>query len=192
MNMRRTFVRSGADSAIAYDPAEKIFQAADDSVVQVGKDYILYSLEGKDAAREEDRTFFKDLDCIKVIRSRRSGSITAIRYKTKGEFGALEINGFEIPELEEIARLLETRAGSFPVKFLVKSGDPSRWGVLIIIGLGALVATACSGGFLYYSWMSRDQLSGIGETRPLLAVLCILSLAATLVAWMGFWRNLRK
>jgi len=62
--------------------------------------------------------FFKDLDRITVIRSKKSGSVTGIDYEVKGKPGPFEIRGYEPMDMEEIARLLESRAKGVPIEFL--------------------------------------------------------------------------
>ena len=106
-----------------FDPAEKIYEAPDDSVVQVCKDYVLYGAEGKAGAQEEDKSFFNDLERIKVIRSKKSGRITSIDLKARGTFQTFEIGGFTHKKMEEIAGLLETRIKGLPVRFVEKRSD---------------------------------------------------------------------
>jgi hypothetical protein len=110
-------------SSTPFDPAEKIYEAPDDSVVQVTKDYVLYGLEGKAGAKEEDKIFFKDLARIKVIRSKKSGKITSIDLKTKDTFKTFAIGGFTHKKMEEIASLLETRIKGLPIQFVEKRSD---------------------------------------------------------------------
>jgi hypothetical protein len=109
---------NGVDPAMPFEPIERIFEAGDDCVLRVGKDYILYGLEGQAGGCEEDKVFFKDLDRITVIRSKESGSITGIDYEVKGKPGPFEIRGYEPIDMEEIARLLESRATSVLIEFL--------------------------------------------------------------------------
>src|ERR1035438_1187978 len=110
--------QNGADLATPLDPDEEIFEADDDSVLRVAKDYILYGLEGTTGACEEDKVLFKDLDRITVTRGKNSGRITAIHCRVKGKSGAFEIGGYEAMDMEEIARLLESRAKSVPLELL--------------------------------------------------------------------------
>ena len=137
---------NGVCDATPFDPAEKLFEAGDDCV-QVGKDYILYTAEGKDEACEKDKFFFKDLARITVIRSKKSGRITAIDYKVKRKSGTFEIGGYKPEEMEEIVGLLETRAKGLLLQFVEKRSDFHLWDyvacaialacviVLIIIGI---------------------------------------------------------
>ena len=106
-----------------FDPAEKIYEAPDDSVVQVCKDYVLYGAEGKAGAQEEDKSFFNDLERIKVIRSKKSGRITSIDLKARGTLQTFEIGGFKHRKMEEIAGLLETRIKGLPIQFVEKQSD---------------------------------------------------------------------
>ena len=85
----------GGSSGMLFDPAETIYEAPDDSVVQVTKDYVLYGDEGKAGAKEKDRIFFNDLERIKVIRSKKSGKVTSIDLKPRGSFQTFEIGGFK-------------------------------------------------------------------------------------------------
>ena len=136
-------------SGTPFDPAEKIYEAPDDSVVQVTRDYVLYGDEGKAGAKEEDKIFFKDLARIKVIRSKKSGKVTSIDLKTRDTFDTFEIGGFKQREMEEIAGLLETRIKGLPIQFVEKRSDFHLWNyvlsaillacatVLIIIGIAA-------------------------------------------------------
>jgi hypothetical protein len=118
---RQLSAKNGVDSAMPLDPDEKIFEADDNCVIRLGKDYILCGLSGRDPdfqPGERDRVFFKDLDRITVIRSKKSGSITRIDYEVKGNPGPFEIRGYEPIDMEEIARLLESRASSLPIQIL--------------------------------------------------------------------------
>jgi hypothetical protein len=136
-------------SGMLFDPAERIYEAPDDSVVQVTKDYVLYGDEGKAGAKEEDKIFFNDLERIKVIRSKKSGKVTSIDLKTKDTFETFEIGGYKQREMEEIAGLLETRVKGLPIQFVEKRSDFHLWNyvvsaillacatVLIIIGIAA-------------------------------------------------------
>jgi hypothetical protein len=113
--------RNGVDPAMPFDPTEKIFEADDDCVLRVGKDYILCGLGGRDSdfqTDEQDKVLFKDLDRITVIRSKKSGSITGIDYEVRGKPGPFEISGYEPMDMEVIARLLESRAKSVPIEYL--------------------------------------------------------------------------
>jgi hypothetical protein len=118
---RQLSAKNGVDPAMPFDPVEKVFEAADDCVLRVGKDYVLCGLAGRDPdfqPGERDRVFFKDLDRITVIRSRESGRVTRIDYEVRGKPGPFEIGGYEPMDMEEIARLLESRAQSVPIEFL--------------------------------------------------------------------------
>jgi hypothetical protein len=185
--------RNGVDQPTPFDPAEKIFEAGDDCV-QVGNDYILYGCEGKDEVCEKDKFFFKDLARITVIRRKKSGRITAIDYKVKGKSGTFEIGDYKPEEMEEIARLLETRAKSWPIQFLEKRVAGSNPVALIIGGLGAIAATICGGWLLHFFWTMRDQLQ-VGLGLLFVAVICLgtLGVAALLwvAVWEGLWRALR-
>jgi hypothetical protein len=115
--------KNTVDLAMPSDPDEKTFETSDDCVLRVGRDYVLCGLSGRDPdfqPDEQDKVFFKDLDRITVIRSKKSGSITAIDYEVKGKPGPFEIGGYEPMDMEEIARLLESRAQSVPIEFLEK------------------------------------------------------------------------
>jgi len=137
----------GGSSGTPFDPAEKIYEAPDDSVVQITKDYVLYGLEGKAGAKEEDKIFFKDLARIKVIRSKKSGKVTSIDLKTKDTFDTFVIQDFTHKKMKEIAGLLETRIKGLPIQFVEKRSDFHLWNyvvsaillacatVLIIIGI---------------------------------------------------------
>lgn len=118
---RQLSAKNGVDPARPFDPVEKIFEAGDNCVLRVGKDYVLCGLAGRDPdfqPGEQDKVFLKDLDRITVIRNMKSGRVTAINYTVKGESGAFEIGGYEPLDMEEIARLLESRAKSVPIEFL--------------------------------------------------------------------------
>jgi hypothetical protein len=118
---RQLSAKNGVDPAMPVDPTEKVFEAADDCVLRVGEDYILCGLGGRDPdfqPGERDRVFFKDLDRITVIRSKKSGSVTGIDYEVKGNPGPFEIRGYEPIDMDEIARLLESRAKRVPIEFL--------------------------------------------------------------------------
>ena len=181
---------NGVDQPTPFDPTEKIYEASDDSVVQVGKDYILYGCEGKDEVCEKDKFFFKDLAHITVIRSKKSGRITAIDYKVKRKPGTFEIGGYKPEEMEEIARCLETRAKSWPVQFLEKQISGSNYVALFISGLGAIAATICSGWLLHFGWTVRDQLQG-ALGLVFYGVICLGALGVASVLWVAFWRGLR-
>jgi hypothetical protein len=120
---RQLSAQNGVDPAMPFDPVEKVFEADDDCVLRVGEDYILCGLSGRDPdfqPDEQDKVFFKDLDRITVIRSKKSGSVTGIDYEVRGKPGPFEIGGYEPIDMEEIARLLESRAKSVPIQFLEK------------------------------------------------------------------------
>ena len=181
--------RNEVDQATPFDLSERVFPAGDDCV-QVGKDYILYGTEGRNDITEKDKVFFTDLARITVIRSKKSGSISAIEYRVKGKPGTFEISGYEPEEMEEIARLLVTRAKSWPIQFLEKQSDESNFVGLLIAGLGAMVATICSGWFLYFGWTVRDQLQdALGLV--FYGVICLGTLGVASVLWVAFWRGLR-
>ena len=129
----------GDSSGMLFDPAETIYEAPDDSVVQVCKDYVLYGAEGKAGAKEEDKIFFKDLERIKVIRSKKSGKVTSIDLKTKDSFETFAIGGFKHREMEEIARLLETRIKGLPIQFLEKRSDLENYLAYAIVLACAIV-----------------------------------------------------
>jgi hypothetical protein len=116
----RARARNGVDPAAPFDPTEKIFESADGCVLQVGKDHILYGIKGKARACEGGKVFFQYLDRITFIRSKKSGRITAIDYWVKGKSGAFEIGGYgyEPIEMEEVVRLLDSRATNSPIQFL--------------------------------------------------------------------------
>jgi hypothetical protein len=181
---------NGVDQPTPFDPTEKIYEAPDDSVVQVGKDYVLYGCEGKDEVCEKDKFFFKDLTRITLIRARKSGRITAIDYKVKRKSGTFEIGGYKPEEMEEIARLLETRAKSWPIQFLEKQVSGSNYVALFISGLGAIAATICSGWLLHFGWTVRDQLS-VGLGLLLFAIIFLPTLGVAAFLWFVFWDNLR-
>ncbi len=171
--------RDEVDQPTPFDPAERIFEAGDDCV-QVGKDYILYGCEGKDEVCEKDKFFFKDLARITVIRTKKSGRIKAIDYKVKRKSGTFEIGDYKPEEMEEIARLLETRAKSWPIQFLEKRIAGANPVALIIGGLGAIAATICSGWLLHFFWRMRDQLEfGIGLL--FVAVICLGTLGVAAI-----------
>jgi hypothetical protein len=118
---RQLSAKDGVDPAMPLDPTEKIFEASDNCVLRVGKDYILGGLSGRDPdfqPGERDRVCFKDLDRITVIRSKKSGSITGIDYEVEGNPGPFEIRGYDPLDMEEIVRLLESRAKGVPIQFL--------------------------------------------------------------------------
>jgi hypothetical protein len=96
--------------------------------------------------------------------------------------------------MEEIARLLETRAKSWPIQFLEKRVAGANPVALIIGGLGAIAATICSGWLLHFFWGMRDQLEfGIGLL--FVAVICLGALGVAAILWAalleGLWRALR-
>jgi hypothetical protein len=182
--------RNGVDRVTPFDPTEKLFEAGDDCV-QVGKDYILYGCEGKDEVCERDKCFFKDLARITVIRTKKSGRITAINYKVKGKAGTFEIDGYKPEEMEEIARLLETRAKSWPIQFLEKQIAGSNYVALLIAGLGAIAATIGSGWLLHFGWTVRDQLQDAAG-YVLYGVICLGALGVAAALWVGLWRGLRN
>ncbi len=62
--------------------------------------------------------------------------------------------------MEEIARLLESRARSWPIQFVEKESSGSSLVGLIIAGIGAIAATIGSGWLLHFGWTVRDQLEG--------------------------------
>ena len=115
--------QAGNSAGMLFDPAETIYEAPDNSVVQVCKDYVLYGAEGKAGAKEEDKIFFNDLERIKVTRTKKSGKVRSIDLKAKGTFQAFEIAGFAQKKMEEIASLLETRIKGLPVQFVEKRSD---------------------------------------------------------------------
>ena len=149
--------RNGVDQATPFDPTERIFEAGD-ACVQVGKDYILYGIEGKDEVCEKDKFLFKDLVRITVIRGKKSGRVKAIDYKVKGKSGTFEIGGFTPKEMEEIARLLRERTRSWSIQFVEKESAGSSLVGLIIAGIGAITATIGSGWLLHFGWTVREQL----------------------------------
>jgi hypothetical protein len=187
---KQASARSGVDQPTPFDPTGKIFEAGDDCV-QVGKDYLLYSAEGKDEAGEKDKFYFKNLARITVIRNRKSGNIAAIDYQAKGRLGTFEIAGFEPMDMEEIANRLQSRAKGYPIQFLEKQSDRSGCAALISLGLGAFGATFLSGWLLYFGWKVREELWGaLGLT--LFGVICLGALFVMSVLWVAFWRCLRN
>jgi hypothetical protein len=118
---RQLSAKNGDDPAMPFDPTEKIFEAGDNCVLRVGQDYILCGLAGRDSdfqPGEQDKVLFKDLDHITVIRSKKSGRVTGIDYEVKGNPGPFQIGGYTPIDMEEIARLLESRAKNVPIKAL--------------------------------------------------------------------------
>jgi hypothetical protein len=182
---------NGVDQPTPFDPDEKIYEAPDDSVVQVGKDCILYGCEGKDEVRETDKFFFKDLTRITVIRSKKSGTVETIDYKVRRKSGSFEIVDFKPEEMEEIARLLETRARSWPIQFLEEQISGTHYFASLLTGLGAVAATICSGWLVHFGRTVRDQLSdGLGLLFFAVIFLPTLGVAAFLWAWFwSVWRD---
>ena len=96
--------------------------------------------------------------------------------------------------MEEIARLLETRAKSWPIQFLEKQISGTHYVELSLTGLGAIAATVCSGWLLHFFWTMRDQLQdGLGLL--FVAVICLGTLGVAAILWAalleGLWRALR-
>jgi len=62
--------------------------------------------------------------------------------------------------------------------------------IKLIVGCGALVATACAVAFVKYTWPERAEL----QEKLLLSgfiLFCLLAVGVSAVAWMGFWNCLR-
>jgi len=55
-----------------------------------------------------------------------------------------------------------------------------------LFGIGALVATVCSGFFIHYSWTERIRLQDMA-ILPFLILLSLLATGAALTAWVGFF-----
>ena len=93
--------------------------------------------------------------------------------------------------MEEIARLLETRAKSWPIQFLEKQISGTHYVELSLTGLGAIAATVCSGWLLHFLWTVRELLSdGLGLLLFAVIFLPTLGVAAYLWAWFwGAWRD---
>jgi hypothetical protein len=181
--------QSGSGSP--FDPTERIFEAPDDSVVQVGRDYLLYGCEGKAAVSESDKFFFKDLLRITVVRSKKSGIVSSIECRGRGGVATFEIGGFSPEEMNELARLLESKAKNYPIHLLTRQSDRSRYGALFGMGIGALIATVGSGWLLYFGWTVRDQLQG-ALGLVFFAVIFLGSLGVALVLWWAVWRGRRN
>ena len=60
----------------------------------------------------------------------------------------------------------------------------------LLVGCGALVATACAGAFLRSAWTERSELQNSG-LLPFFALICLVALAATVIAWKASWNCLR-
>ena len=93
--------------------------------------------------------------------------------------------------MEEIARLLETRAKSWPIQFLEEQISGTHYVASLLTGLGAVAATICSGWLLHFGWTVRDQLSvGLGLLLSVIIFLPTVAVAAFLWAWFwGTWRD---
>ena len=59
----------------------------------------------------------------------------------------------------------------------------------LLVGCGALVATGCAGAFLRIAWTERSQLQSSG-LLPFFALVCLVAVAATVIAWKAFWNCL--
>src|SRR3954462_7519619 len=67
------------------------------------------------------------------------------------------------------------------------SSSAHRFVTKSLYGIGALVATVCSGFFIHYSWTERMPLQD-RDILPFLILLCLLATGAALAAWVGFFR----
>lgn len=67
---------------------------------------------------------------------------------------------------------------------------PSAHGLVskVLYGIGAVVATICSGFFIHYVWTERMQLQD-QAILPFFVLLCLLALGAALAAWVGLFRS---
>ena len=93
--------------------------------------------------------------------------------------------------MEEIARLLETRAKSWPIQFLEKQSSGSGFVGVLIAGLGAIAATICSGWLLHFGRTVRDQLQDAAGF-VLYGAICLGALGVASALWAAFWHCVRN
>ena len=84
-------------------------------------------------------------------------------------------------------------AGTFALCWFLFSATSDRFHPLVttvLVGCGALVATACAAAFLKYTWTEQAQLQ---ETKSLpgFVLFCLLAVGTTAIAWKAFWNCLR-
>ena len=91
-------------------PNQKLFES-EEYLVQICDDHIFY------AEKDNVRFDFKKITKLKVHRQQAGSKITRITYRMKGQMSAFQIDGFGDAEMEEIARLLSSRANEFSVEF---------------------------------------------------------------------------
>jgi hypothetical protein len=170
--------------AMVINPNAKVFDAGGD-LLQIGDDHILHVDGGKEAAEEKHKTSFKDIARITVVRSKTTGRVAAIEYKTKGQLSAFRIDGCKRAEMEEIASLLESRTKDFSIQWVEKRGDTSLIPLYIIAVFAVLL-----GYLVYLVW--RYPLPWLGQSgNEILLALTLLGVIAICIAVYGalFWRK---
>jgi hypothetical protein len=164
------------------DPNEKTFDAGGD-LLQIGEDHILYVDGGKEEAEEKHKTYFRDIARITVVRSKTTGRVGAIDYKTKGQLSGFRIEGCGRAEMEQIAGLLEGRTKGFPIKWVEKRGDTSLIPLFIIAVFAVLL-----GYIVYLVW--RYPVLGSGKYGS--GAFRALTLAAGVAVLIGVYRALHR
>jgi hypothetical protein len=86
----------------------------DEFLVQINNDNFLY------AENPRIRFNFKDITRITCVRNKKTGKMSAITFKVKGQLLSFQIDGFNDADMEEMANLLISRGKRFNVKLVEK------------------------------------------------------------------------
>jgi len=101
-------------------PNQRLFESGE-YLVQICDDHIFYA--------EKDNVLFdfRNITRLKVSRQKKSGKVSKITYRMKGQLSSFQIDGFTESEMEEIAGLLKSRAREHSIEFL-DAGDGASAG----------------------------------------------------------------
>ena len=99
-------------------PNQKLFESGE-YLVQICDDHILY------AEKDNVRFDFKKIARLKVYRQKKSGKVSKITYRMKGQMSSFQIDGFTESEMDEIAGLLKNRAREHSIEFVDAGDGPS-------------------------------------------------------------------
>jgi len=96
-------------------PNQKLFESGE-YLVQICDDHVFYA--------EKDNVLFdfRNITRLKVYRQKKSGKVSKITYRMKGQMSSFQIDGFTESEMDEIAGLLKDQAREHSMVF-VDTGD---------------------------------------------------------------------
>ena len=81
-------------------------------MVQICDNHVFY------AEKDNVRFDFRNITRLKVYRQKKSGKVSKITYRMKGQLSSFQIDGFTESEMEEIAGLLKMRAREHSIEFV--------------------------------------------------------------------------